>query len=196
MGQAIRDWHLHKPFDRQQDCISWTQNRARARLIYPMFNGLGVMQAKAGVRWQRRPLMRYAQLTGATVDWSSVIETDHNHVRRESHFGDDLWVHRKGTASARADEPGVIPGSMGTETYHVMGRGCSESLCSSSHGAGRAMSRHEGGRQAISSRNLSRQIGGVWFDQHLADKLREEAPAAYKDIRAVMRAQRRARADR
>ena len=69
------------------------------------------------------------------------------------------------------------------------GRGCAESLCSSSHGAGRKLSRTEA-RQQITQRHLHRQMGAVWFDHRRADALRDEAPTAYKDILAVMRAQR------
>ena len=77
---------------------------------------------------------------------------------------------------------------MGTSSYHVEGRGCPESLHSSSHGAGRSMSRDEA-RRRISVRSLERQMGSVWFDHRSADGLREEAPQAYKDIGAVLRAQ-------
>jgi tRNA-splicing ligase RtcB len=113
----------------------------------------------------------------------------HNFVRREHHGGEDLWVHRKGAISARDGEPGVIPGSMGAPSYHVAGRGCADALCSSSHGAGRRMSRGEA-RRRISRDALLTQMRGVWFDHRAAEALRDEAPGAYKDIGAVMRAQR------
>ncbi len=77
---------------------------------------------------------------------------------------------------------------MCTPSYHVEGRGCEAALCSSSHGAGRAMSRVEA-RRVIRRERLHREMKGVWFDHRLSDGLRDEAPAAYKDITAVMRAQ-------
>ncbi len=117
----------------------------------------------------------------------SIIHADHNHVRAEVHEGVELWVHRKGAQSARADEPGIVPGSMGTASFHTLGRGCSESLCSSSHGAGRALSRAAAAR-TIGKRQLLDEMQGVWFDQRHARSLRDEAPSAYKDIFAVMRA--------
>jgi tRNA-splicing ligase RtcB len=129
------------------------------------------------------------ELFGAAADRDSVIHCSHNQVRRETHFGEDLWVHRKGAVSARAEEPAIIPGSMGSASFHVTGRGNVESLCSSSHGAGRRLSRTEA-RQRIQAGDLERQLHGVWFDHRLAHALREEAPAAYKDIQDVMRAQR------
>ncbi|MBI1853664.1 MAG: RtcB family protein [Planctomycetes bacterium] len=129
------------------------------------------------------------QTLGLRRDASSFVRCLHNHVRRESHFGESLWVHRKGTISADAGEPGIIPGSMGTATFLVEGRGDVDSLRSSSHGAGRAMSRTDA-RRRISLRDLERQMKGVWFDRRLASRLRDEAPSAYKDIGGVMRAQR------
>jgi len=129
------------------------------------------------------------ELFGAAADRQTVIHCNHNHVRRETHFGEELCVHRKGAVSASDGEPGIIPGSMGTASFHVAGRGQPESICSSSHGAGRHMSRSEAAR-AIKTAELERQMKGVWFDHRLATQLRDEAPAAYKDIHAVMRAQR------
>lgn len=126
---------------------------------------------------------------GVTLLPETTIAADHNHVRREEHHGLQLWVHRKGAMSARANEPGVIPGSMGTRSYHVTGRGCPEALHSSSHGAGRRMSRGDA-RQRISPKRLAQQLDGVCFDRRLAPRLCEEAPGAYKDIDAVFRAQR------
>lgn len=110
-------------------------------------------------------------------------------MRRERHGELWLWVHRKGAIAAWPDQPGIIPGSMGSVSHHVRGRGLPDSLCSSSHGAGRALSRTEA-RRAISVEALHEQARGVWFDHRLADRLRDEAPAAYKDIGKVMRAQR------
>jgi len=76
-----------------------------------------------------------------------------------------------------------------TISFHVAGRGCLESLCSSSHGAGRRLSRSEA-REKITTRQFHRQLEAVWFDHRRADAIRDEAPEAYKDIHAVMRAQR------
>lgn len=129
-----------------------------------------------------------AQRVGAGSVAGSFIECDHNHVRREVHFEREYWVHRKGANSAREGQPGLIPGSMGTPSYHVVGRGCAEAMCSSSHGAGRAMSRDEA-RRSIHPRELERQLRDVCFDRRRATALCEEAPEAYKDIRAVMRSQ-------
>jgi tRNA-splicing ligase RtcB len=119
----------------------------------------------------------------------SRIDCLHNFARQEEHGGDVLWVHRKGALSAAPGEAGIIAGSMGTASYHVTGRGLEASLCSSSHGAGRVMSRSDA-RRRVSPRDLAKQMRGVWFDHRRAGQLRDEAPAAYKDIDEVMRAQR------
>ena len=129
------------------------------------------------------------RLLNVKAEWESLIHSDHNHVQREQHFGKTLWVHRKGAQSAAADEAGIVPGSMGTVSFHTLGRGEAEALCSSAHGAGRRLSRAEA-RRKIGGREFARQVGRLWYDHRRADKLRDEAPAAYKDIRRVMKAQR------
>ena len=130
-----------------------------------------------------------ADLFGVSADRESFLSCNHNHVTREAHFGEDFWVHRKGAISARENQPGIIPGSMGTASFHVAGRGHEDALHSSSHGAGRCLSRGQAFK-AIPGHELHRQLKGVWFDHRLAGKLRDEAPSAYKDIHAVMHAQR------
>ncbi len=115
-----------------------------------------------------------------------VIDCHHNYVERERHFGEDLWVTRKGAVSARRGEFGIIPGSMGARSYIVRGLGEAQSFCSCSHGAGRAMSRTEA-RRRFSVADLERATAGVECrkDAHVLD----ETPMAYKDIDAVMAAQ-------
>jgi len=142
----------------------------------------------------RRVMARSVEVAAQEVlryelDWSTLINVDHNHAQLESHFGQELWVHRKGAMPAAFGAAGVLPGSMGTESFHVQGLGCEESLQSSAHGAGRKLSREQA-RKTVSHHALQRQMEGVWYDYRNAGFLREEAPAAYKDIRAVLRAQR------
>jgi tRNA-splicing ligase RtcB (3'-phosphate/5'-hydroxy nucleic acid ligase) len=126
---------------------------------------------------------------GAHVCWETVITTDHNHVSLEQFGERELRVHRKGAMPAGSGQPGVLPGSMGSSSFHVEGRGDDAALRSSAHGAGRALSR-TAARGRVTERDLRRQMAGMWFDYRLADKLRDEAPAAYKDIKAVLRAQK------
>lgn len=126
---------------------------------------------------------------GVDMDEDTTLDCHHNFVRREEHDGQMLWVHRKGAISARDGEPGIIPGSMGSTSFHVLGRGNVDALCSSSHGAGRCMSRTQA-RTRVSPDRLRRSMHGVWFDHRRVRQLLDEAPDAYKDIGAVMKAQR------
>jgi tRNA-splicing ligase RtcB (3'-phosphate/5'-hydroxy nucleic acid ligase) len=126
---------------------------------------------------------------GVPLDWNTLIHANHNHVQLELHAGELHLVHRKGALPAAEGVAGVIPGSMGSVSFHVTGRGCPSSLCSSSHGAGRALSRKEAAER-ISPRELHREMRGVWFDPRQTRRLVDEAPSAYKDIRTVMRVQR------
>ena len=113
----------------------------------------------------------------------------HNHVRRESPLGAPWWIHRKGAIPAHEGTPGIVPGSFGSPTYHVVGRGDGGTLCSGADGAGRALARGEA-RRLLSTRDSSRGAEGVFIDHRRASELLDEAPAAYKDVRRVMRAQK------
>lgn len=136
-----------------------------------------------------RTSMVLGDLIGTRPDWSTLIDCKHNFVRREEHFGEYFWVHRKGAVLADEGRLGIIPGSMGDATFHVAGRGCTAALSSSSHGAGRAMSRSVA-RRRISVAQLNRELEGIWYDHRLRSALRDEAPSAYKQIGKVMRAQK------
>jgi tRNA-splicing ligase RtcB len=125
----------------------------------------------------------------AVADETSWIECTHNLVRRETIGEDALWIHRKGAIPAAEGASGVIPGSMGSPSFHVEGRGCDAALHSSSHGAGRRLARGEA-RRRIAPRELVREMRGIFFDERRAADLVDESPAAYKDLGKVMRAQR------
>lgn len=124
------------------------------------------------------------------------INIHHNYAAREEHFGRSAWVHRKGATSARAGEAGIIPGSMGTPSYIVEGLGNAASFCSCSHGAGRRLGRRQACR-TLTREECDRAMRGVVFDGWKPARGRgqkglldlEEAPPAYKDIEAVIRAQ-------
>jgi tRNA-splicing ligase RtcB len=114
------------------------------------------------------------------------VNCHHNYISRESHYGRDLWVTRKGAVRAGAGELGIIPGSMGARSFIVRGKGNAESFCSCSHGAGRAMSRTEA-RRRFTLADHAAATAGVECRKD-ADVI-DETPAAYKDIDAVMAAQ-------
>ena len=114
------------------------------------------------------------------------VNCHHNYVQRERHFGQDVWVTRKGALSARRGQLGIIPGSMGACSCIVRGKGNPQSFDSCSHGAGRTMSRTEAKRRiALAAHRAA--VAGVECRQD--DDVIDETPAAYKDIDAVMAAQ-------
>jgi len=188
MGQAIRAHHL-KRAERAAGGLAYLRADTAAGAAY--LNDVAWALAYAAANRQAM-VDAVAELLMAEFRVASLPETfiacHHNFVAREAIGGRWLWVHRKGVISARAGEPGLVPGSMGTASYHVEGRGCEAALCSSSHGAGRAMSRGLA-RRRISVKTLEKEMTHVWFDRRRARLLVDEAPSAYKDITAVMRAQ-------
>jgi len=117
---------------------------------------------------------------------AQAINCHHNYVAREHHVGRDVFVTRKGAVRARCGDLGIIPGSMGARSYIVRGKGNADSFHSCSHGAGRAMSRHEA-RRRFTLADHAAATAGVECRKD-ADVL-DETPGAYKPIDAVMRAQ-------
>jgi tRNA-splicing ligase RtcB len=114
-----------------------------------------------------------------------VVNCHHNYTERENHLGRQLWITRKGAIKAGPGDLGVIPGSMGTDTYIVRGKGNPDSYNSSSHGAGRRMSRGDAKRQ-LDKAGLKAQMSGKTWNADDAARLIDEDPRAYKDIRQVM----------
>ncbi len=114
-----------------------------------------------------------------------VVNCHHNYTEREIHLGRELWITRKGAIKAGQGDLGVIPGSMGTDTYIVRGKGNPESYNSSSHGAGRRLSRGDAKRQ-LDKAGLKAQMKGKTWNADAAGSLIDEDPRAYKDIRQVM----------
>jgi tRNA-splicing ligase RtcB len=114
------------------------------------------------------------------------VNCHHNYVQRERHYGADVFVTRKGAVRAGRGELGIIPGSMGVQSYIVRGKGHPESFESCSHGAGRAHSRTKA-REMFTLADHARMTAHVECrkDKDVID----ETPAAYKPIDAVMRAQ-------
>ncbi|MCI0156768.1 RtcB family protein [Leifsonia shinshuensis] len=111
------------------------------------------------------------------------INCHHNFTERERHFGKEVWVSRKGAISAREGQLGLIPGSMGTASYVVAGRGNPLALHSSPHGAGRQFSR-SAARKAFTIDQLREAMTGIEFRD--TDAFLDEIPQAYKPIDQVM----------
>ncbi|MCX4241879.1 RtcB family protein [Paraliomyxa miuraensis] len=116
----------------------------------------------------------------------SAVNCHHNYVARERHYGADVWVTRKGAVRAGKDELGIIPGSMGTRSYIVRGKGNPESFCSCSHGAGRSMSRTEAKKRFTVEDHIKATEG---IECRKDESVIDETPGAYKSIDDVMAAQ-------
>jgi tRNA-splicing ligase RtcB len=111
------------------------------------------------------------------------VNCHHNYAERETHFGESLYVTRKGAVRARETDYGIIPGSMGARSFIVKGKGNAESYCSCSHGAGRLMSRNKA-KEQFSLDDLIQQTAGV--ECRKDSGVLDEIPGAYKPIAQVM----------
>jgi tRNA-splicing ligase RtcB (3'-phosphate/5'-hydroxy nucleic acid ligase) len=152
--------------------VEWAQEFARLNRHLMMEQIVGAVRACGEVRPFEAEL--------------KAINCHHNYVARESHYGRNILVTRKGAVRAREGDMGIIPGSMGARSYIVRGKGNPESFYSCSHGAGRAMSRGEAKRR-FSVADHERMTAGIECRKD-ADVI-DETPAAYKSIEAVMAAQ-------
>jgi tRNA-splicing ligase RtcB (3'-phosphate/5'-hydroxy nucleic acid ligase) len=124
-----------------------------------------------------------ASWAGRAVEEHERINCHHNFTQKEHHFGKDVWLSRKGAIEATQGKPGLIPGSMGTASYVVEGKGNRLSLNSSPHGAGRNFSR-SAARKAFSGDDLRAAMHGIEYRD--TDAFIDEIPAAYKPIDVVM----------
>ncbi len=159
-------------FDDYVEALHWAQEYARLNREIMMDNI---------VRALRKQLRTKFMLTDEAVN------CHHNYVQKEEHFGEQLYITRKGAVSARNGELGIIPGSMGARSYIVKGLGNTESFHSCSHGAGRVMARGEAKRQITLDMHRKATEGiACRKDRDVID----ESPAAYKDIDVVMEAQK------
>lgn len=158
-------------FDDYVEAVAWAQRYARANRELMMQHVLGAL---------RRELRPFEAGDVA-------VNCHHNYVAHEEHYGELLWITRKGAVRAGLGELGIIPGSMGARSYIVRGKGNEESYCSCSHGAGRAMSRNEAKRR-FTLEDHARATRGVECRKDA--EVIDETPMAYKDIDAVMAAQR------
>jgi len=183
--EDMRQWFINPPdrdlaylpegtdhFDDYVEAVHWAQTFARRNRELMM---AAVIKA-----------MRETIAKPFTAD-ETVVNCHHNYVQKERHYGEDVWVTRKGAVRAGEGEMGIIPGSMGARSYIVRGKGNPESFCSCSHGAGRLYSRTEAKRR-FTLEDQKRATAGVECrkDKEVID----EIPMAYKDIDAVIHAQR------
>ncbi len=130
-----------------------------------------------------RVVTAFEAWVGEDVERAEEINCHHNYTEQEKHFGKQVWLSRKGAISARHGEAGLIPGSMGTASYVVTGKGNPVALFSSPHGAGRAYSR-SAARKRFTREQLREAMAGIEYRD--TDAFIDEIPMAYKDIDQVM----------
>jgi tRNA-splicing ligase RtcB len=137
----------------------------------------------------KRLLKQFNRMFNKGEDFTPEVAVNchHNYVALEHHYGEDVFITRKGAINAERGNHGIIPGSMGAKSFIIKGLGAPESFNSCSHGAGRKMSR-TAAKKAFSRDDLERQTAGVECRKDAG--VIDEIPSAYKDIDEVMRNQR------
>jgi tRNA-splicing ligase RtcB len=161
-----------KYFDDYVFAVGWAQDFARTNRDIMMKHVIDALKKVKGL----------PNFTTGDI----AVNCHHNYVAKETHFGEEVLVTRKGAVRAGKGDLGIIPGSMGARSFIVRGKGNEQSFCSCSHGAGRKMSRTEA-KKRFTLADHERDTAGVECrkDKDVID----ETPQAYKDIDAVMAAQ-------
>ena len=149
------------------EAVGWAQD-------YAMINRREMMRLILKVLKKRLPNFKVTK---------EAINCHHNYVSQEHHFGEQVFVTRKGAIRAGEGEYGIIPGSMGAKSFIVKGKGNPSSFCSCSHGAGRVMSRSKA-KRLFSEEDLLAQTSGV--ECRIDKSVIDEIPSAYKNIDTVM----------
>ena len=161
-----------KHFEDYVEAVGWAQRYARENRNLMMKAVLGALRKQKGIPSFKADLM--------------AVNCHHNYVQKETHYGEEVYLTRKGAVSAREGELGIIPGSMGARSFIVRGKGNPRSFHSCSHGAGRVMSRSEAKRR-YSVEDHEKATEGV---ECRKDKgVIDEIPMAYKPIDKVMASQ-------
>ncbi|MBD2741345.1 RtcB family protein [Coleofasciculus sp. FACHB-1120] len=149
--------------------LQWAQDYARFNRDVMMARFKRIVEKHLAGGKQTKPLLS--------------VNCHHNYAEKEVHFGEDVYVTRKGAVRAREEDYGIIPGSMGAKSFIVKGKGNAESYCSCSHGAGRLMSRNKA-KNVYTLDDLIQQTNGV--ECRKDEGVLDEIPGAYKPIEQVM----------
>ncbi|MDH5764034.1 MAG: RtcB family protein [Nitrospinota bacterium] len=184
--EDMRRWHINLPdinlaylpegsdhFDEYVEAVEWAQVFAKTNRELMMKAVIKAVQSSKDIPHFEANL--------------EAVNCHHNYVSRENHFGKNVLVTRKGAVRARLGDMGIIPGSMGAKSYIVRGLGNKDSFDSCSHGAGRTMSRAEAKRRFSVADHVKATEG---VECRKDEDVIDETPAAYKDIDAVMEAQK------
>jgi tRNA-splicing ligase RtcB len=159
-------------FNDYWDALTWAQKYAQTNRMVMMNNVLRALSSWASVPFQ-------------VIE--EAVNCHHNYASRETHFGESVFITRKGAVNAEAGKMGIIPGNMGDKSYIVRGLGNPESFNSASHGAGRRMSRSEA-KKRFTVEDHIRWTEGVECRKDAG--VIDETKGAYKDIDAVIEAER------
>ena len=149
--------------------LQWAQNYARSNRDVMMERFVRIIEKHLAGGKKTKPLIS--------------VNCHHNYAEKEVHFGEEVYVTRKGAVRAQKEDYGIIPGSMGAKSYIIKGKGCAESYCSCSHGSGRLMSRARA-KNVYTLDDLIEQTKGVECRKDTG--IIDEIPAAYKPIEEVM----------
>ncbi len=149
--------------------LQWAQNYARVNRDVMMTRFQRIMEKHLAGGKAIKPLLQ--------------VNCHHNYAEKEIHFGEDVYVTRKGAVRADKEDYGIIPGSMGAKSFIVKGKGNAHSFCSCSHGAGRLMSRNKA-KNVYTLDDLIEQTKGV--ECRKDTEVLDEIPGAYKPIEQVM----------
>ena len=161
-------------FDDYIEAMEWAQDFAQFSRDLMVAQVFDVLKREGGV--PQKKLLTH----------DVAVNCHHNYSTRENHYGQNVWLTRKGAVCARKGVMGIIPGSMGTKSFIVEGKGNPESFDSCSHGAGRVMSRSKAKKTFTLDDHLAATAG---VECRKDTSVIDETPAAYKDIQAVMDAQ-------
>jgi len=161
-----------KHFNEYWNALKWAQDYAFVNREVMLDHVLNAIRGVKGV-----PKFKLA---------NAAVNCHHNYAELENHYGENVYVTRKGAVKAYEGDLGIIPGSMGARSYIVRGKGNKESFCSCSHGAGRAMSRSAAKKKFSVKDHIEATKGVECRKDHT---VLDETPMAYKDIDAVMAAQ-------
>jgi tRNA-splicing ligase RtcB len=193
VGNKIAQHHIKAA---QQQCRKWYVDLPDRDLAYLVEDTDEFDRYIRHLRWaQHFALLNREEMmdrvAACFAGWARIDEVEprerinchHNYTTQERHFGKQVWISRKGAIDAAEGVQGVIPGSMGSASYIVVGKGNRLALNSSPHGAGRVYSR-SAARKRFTSEDLKAAMGDIEY--RVTDAFLDEIPAAYKDIDVVM----------
>lgn len=194
VGNRIAMYHVKAA---QKQCARWYIDLPHKDLAYLPEGEVEFWAYIRDLRWaQAFARENRAEMVDRTVaclaEWArgdihaeETISTHHNYTEQEHHFGRDVWLTRKGAINAEAGRRGLIPGSMGTRSYVVTGKGNRMAFNSAPHGAGRNFSRREA-RKRFTADDLAAAMQGIEWRHDCGDALVDEIPGAYKPVDIVM----------